>query len=135
MVKITKMTKITRLVSIPQILDDLKSEMSDEEVMKKHGLNRMQMAKVYTKLLHGGLLRKKDLARRLDMRLGKDVSHIPLVRIKNPKAVYECLTCGFLSPFHFSECPKCRALNLRKLTKKNHEEKRARAKRAVAVGA
>lgn len=117
MKKIVTITKVTKLIKVREITQDLRSEQSDEEVMLKYKLNWKQLEKVYEKLFYGRYLTEKDLIRRIEMRYGKDSSHIPLVRLVGPDAAYECEVCGFGSNYHFSRCPKCRSLNLRKLTK------------------
>lgn len=118
MLKITRITKVTRLIKLSYILADLKSDASDEEIAEKYGLTWTQMARAYSKLFHGGFLGKEDLGRRLAMRSGKASSHIPLVQISDSARQYECHFCGFRSRFHFSACPRCQAVNLRRLPKR-----------------
>lgn len=113
--KVTTLTKTTRLFKIRVLVQDLRSDMTDEEIMVKHGLTRNMLAKVYARLFHQGYLDGEDLDTRLEMRGGNDSAHIPLVRMENHEVEYECYACGFTSDSHFSECPQCRRLNLRRM--------------------
>jgi len=115
MLKIVRVTKITRLIRLSEILADIKSDTTDEKIAEKYRLTWSQMARAYSKLFHEGFLAVEDLRRRLAMRSGKAASHIPLVQMDDSAARYECFFCGFVSPFHFSACPRCQALNLRRL--------------------
>jgi hypothetical protein len=124
MLRVRKITKITRLIPLSDIVGDLKSDASDEDVMAKHKLSWGQLAKVYSKLFYGGAISREDLARRFEMRRGKRVSHIPLVRIEASALGYRCSVCGFVSERHFSVCPECSGLNLRRLIRRRLVEKR-----------
>ncbi len=132
MLKIRRVTKITRLISINNLVRDLRSVTSDEEICSKYRLNWKQLGRVYSRLYHEGFLSPGDLCRRIDMRGGRDASHIPLVRMERVPPKYACLFCGFESQFHFSECPKCRALNLRRLTRSRVSRNR-QADRPAAI--
>ncbi len=112
------MTKTTRVVRIKDVLRDLLSDVTDEELAQKHDLRWEQLEKVYAKLYYSGYLAKEDLQRRMDLRGGKDVGHIPFSEIDNSGTRYECTMCGFVSPLHFTTCPRCREVNLRRLTKR-----------------
>jgi rubrerythrin len=117
MKKVLKVTKVTRVLKIADILRDILSDMSDEEVLERHDLSWIQLEKIYSKLFYGGYLSKAELATRVQMRCGRDASHIPLVDLDCSEKVYLCEICGFTSPFHFSACPRCRQVNLRRLTR------------------
>ena len=117
MIKIRTVTKVSRQIKVPEILSDLKSDMTDEEVLEKNGLHRRQLSKIYSRLFYGGFLDQNDLLRRFEMRRGRDASHIPLVRMGGRRITYECSACGFYTMYHFSACPRCRAVNLRRLSK------------------
>jgi len=119
MKKVLKVTKVTRLLKISEILPDILSGLSDEDLLEKYRLNWEQLRKIYSKLFYGGFMTKGDLLRRIELREGQDASHIPFVEIEPRGAVYECLICGFNSEFHFSECPRCRQVNLRRLTRRS----------------
>jgi hypothetical protein len=119
MKKILRVTKTTRLVKIREILTDIFADVSDEGLLEQYGLSWEQLGKIYSKLFYGGFLTAEDLERRLDLRVGKDASHIPLAEIYGSKALYECLICGFISHLHFSACPRCGQINLRRLTKRS----------------
>jgi len=116
MKKIVTVTKVTRVLKLVDILNDILSDMGDEELLAKYGLSWRQLEKVYSKLFYGGLLAKEDMIRRMELRCGRDASHIPFVEIEDMGRVYECEVCGFASPFHFTSCPKCRQVNLRRLS-------------------
>jgi hypothetical protein len=118
MKRVLRVTKTTRVLKIKDILHDLLSNVTDEELSQRHNLRWEQLEKVYAKLYYSGYLGKEDLQRRIDLRGGKDIGHIPFSEIENSGTVYECTMCGFLSPLHFSTCPRCREVNLRRLTKR-----------------
>lgn len=100
-------------------LFDLAIDTSDEELIEKYGITLQQLTIVYSKLLHRGLLSLDGLRRRVLLRVGKSASHIPIVEINEEIPEYQCAFCGFLSMFHFSVCPECRGVNLRRLTKRS----------------
>lgn len=116
--KLFQVTKVTRMLKISEVLADLSSEMTDEEFLTKHELSWKQLEKIYRKLFYGGLLTSSDLVRRIVMRSGKDTSHIPFVEIDGADALYECEICGYSSIMHFSTCPRCHKVNLRRLTRR-----------------
>lgn len=134
MLRIRQITKITRLIPFLDVVQDLKSEASDEDVMAKHNLSWTQLAKVYSKLFYSGALSREDLARRLEMRLGKRASHIPLVRIEAASTGYRCSICGFVSERHFSVCPECSGLNLRRLMRRRQVERRSASPLSAGAG-
>lgn len=111
-------TKTTRLLKVADILRDMQSSMSDEELLERHSLSWSQLEKVYSKLFYGGHLGKDELMRRIELRSGKDCSHIPLVDIYDADEVYLCEVCGYISGLHFSLCPRCRQINLRRLSRR-----------------
>jgi anti-anti-sigma regulatory factor len=53
------------VVSARQLLQDLGNNLSDRQLMKKHGLSRKGLASLYRKLLGKGLISRKELAKRL----------------------------------------------------------------------
>jgi hypothetical protein len=118
MKRVLTVTKTTRVLKIKDILRDLLSDMTDEELLLKHNLRWEQLEKIYAKLYYSGFLGKDDLERRVDLRAGKDTGHIPLAEIEDSGTLYECTICGFVSPLHFSTCPRCREINLRRLTRR-----------------
>jgi hypothetical protein len=118
MLNSTGLVKVSRYIKVREILQDLKSNASDEDLLEKYELTWTQLGKVYARLFYGGFLSRDDLLARLEMRAGKDASHIPLVRIDEGRDVYSCAFCNFSSPFHFSTCPRCQGVNLRRLTKR-----------------
>lgn len=118
MKKRVTVTKVTRLLKIADILQDILSAVSDEELIQKYELSWKQLGKVYSKLFYGGYLSKEELSSRIELRSGRDCSHIPLVDIQDFEHEYECQICGFSSPLHFSACPRCRQINLRRLTRR-----------------
>jgi len=115
--KLVKVTKISRVFKAAEILDDILAGMSDEELLEKYRININQLEKIYCKLFYGGFLTKDDMIRRIDARRGKDASHIPFAELPDSAVTYECAICGFTSSQHFSACPRCRQLNLRRLTR------------------
>jgi hypothetical protein len=114
--KVVKVTKITKVLKVSEILGDILSDVTDEELLEKYDLGWKQLEKVYCKLFYGGFLGRDQLRRRSRLRAGKPTSHIPLAEIEDPGRVYECLICGYTSRLHFSACPRCRQINLRRLT-------------------
>jgi hypothetical protein len=130
MIRVRTITKITRLIPLSDIIRDLKSDASDEEIMVKRKLSWGQLAKVYSKLFYGGAISREDLTRRFEMRRGKRSSHIPLVQMESSPVGYRCSICGFVSERHFSVCPECSGLNLRRLLRRRIQDARDPAPRA-----
>lgn len=116
--KVMTFTKTTRLLKVAEVVEDMLADMSDEELLLKYGLSWNQLHKVYSKLFYGGFLSKDEMVRRIELRGGRDTSHIPLVEIEESGASYECMTCGFESTLHFSKCPRCKQINLRRLMRR-----------------
>jgi predicted amidophosphoribosyltransferase len=125
--KLVKVTKITRVFRVAEILGDLLTEATDEELLEKYKINLKQLEKIYCRLFYGGFLDKDDMIRRIELRLGKDASHIPFAELPDAGATYECEICGFASSQHFSACPRCRQLNLRRLTRSSRAPRYAAA--------
>lgn len=107
-------------------LEHLEVDTSDEELIQKYNISWQQLSQIYSKLLHRGLLSLDDLRRRLALRVGKSASHIPIVEIQEEFPEYQCSFCGFTSLFHFTACPECHAVNLRRLTRRSILELRRR---------
>jgi lipopolysaccharide biosynthesis regulator YciM len=105
------------LIVLDEILADIKSNLADEQLLQKYRLSWPQLTKVYSRLLHFGHITQDDLARRLTMRSGQDGSHIPVAHIDPPEKNYRCNECDFRSRAHFSACPRCNSVNLRRLTR------------------
>ncbi len=59
------------VVSARQILDDLADNLSDKQLMKKHGLSEKGLASMFRKLLRNGLISRGDLAERLGVETGE----------------------------------------------------------------
>lgn len=117
--KVVKVTKITKVLKVSEILGDILSDVTDEELLDKYGLGWNQLEKVYCKLFYGGFIGRDQLRRRTRLRAGKQTSHIPLAEFEDPGRVYECSICGYTSRLHFSACPRCRQINLRRLTRQS----------------
>jgi hypothetical protein len=114
--KLVRVTKITKVIRASEILKDMLEDLSDEELLAKYQIGWIQLGKLYGKLFYGGFMGKKDLRRRMELRSGSNSSHIPFVEIKSSTSMYyECVECGFKSSLHFSTCPRCRKVNLRRL--------------------
>jgi hypothetical protein len=114
--KLVRVTKITKVIRVSEILRDMLEDISDEELLEKYQIGWIQLGKVYGKLFYGGFIGKREMRRRIDLRAGRDTSHIPFVEIKGSASMqYECVECGFKSSLHFSTCPRCRKVNLRRL--------------------
>jgi len=120
MKKLLRVTKVTRLLKIADILRDMLDDLSDEDLLDKYKLSWKQMQKIYSKLYYGGYLTQNALIRRMELRAGKDASHIPFAEIHGSNTVYQCEICGFSSSRHFSACPRCRQVNLRRLKRRVH---------------
>ena len=117
MKRVVTITKTTKLLKVRDVVQDLESDKSDEEIREKYGLTWKQLTKVYSKLYHRGYIDIEDLFRRVQMRGTRDASHIPLVTLDEPQRTYNCIYCGFRSQAHFSTCPRCAGVNLRRLKK------------------
>ncbi|MBI4964600.1 MAG: hypothetical protein HY913_15080 [Desulfomonile tiedjei] len=115
--KLVKVTKITRLFKVAEILGDIMGDLHDEELLMKYKITWKQLGKIYCRLFYGGFLNKDDMVRRIELRHGKDASHIPFAELPESSVTYKCAICGFVSSYHFSACPRCRQLNLRRLTR------------------
>ena len=128
MKKKLQITKTTKLIRISEIVRDIKSSTSDEDLLDKYQITWKQLNSIYCKLFYGGQISREDLMKRVEMRDGARVSHIPLVWIDDPATIYKCGVCGYESGSHFSECPRCHQFNLRKLHRRRTPEKAARRK-------
>ncbi len=117
--KIIRIRKVCRLIPTAEILRDLNANMTDEELLQRYQITWLQLEKIYSRLLHGGYLSEDDLVHRLEMRSGMAAAHIPVARLENGSRRYHCSFCGFASAHHFSACPRCNGVNLRRLRKKN----------------
>jgi hypothetical protein len=106
------------MVKVREIVTDLKSETSDEEILDKYALTWRQLAKIYAKLFYSGYLGESDILRRREMRVGMSTAHMPVTQVDSACTGYTCSVCGFTSAFHFSECPRCHGVNLRRLVRK-----------------
>ncbi|MEW6349143.1 MAG: hypothetical protein AB1646_08775 [Thermodesulfobacteriota bacterium] len=115
---LTIMTKVTRVLKVSDLVRDITSDTTDEELMEKHSLDWKQLGKIYTRLYHGRYISQETLIYRLEMRGGRDASHIPLADLGETTRHYECRTCGFSSGSHFTNCPRCHEINVRRLTKR-----------------
>jgi hypothetical protein len=115
--RIIKVTKVTRMVRIADVLNDILTDVHDEDLLEKHNLTWKQLQKVYAKLFHAGYLEREDMERRIELRCGRDPSHIPFAEILHSEALYECEVCGYWSIFHFTICPRCSQINMRRLTR------------------
>jgi anti-anti-sigma regulatory factor len=62
-------------VSAREILEDLSNNLSDRQLMNKHGLSERGLGSMFRKLLRKGLVTRRDLARRL----GIETSEITIV--------------------------------------------------------
>lgn len=71
------------VLSAKELLDDLANNVSDTELMKKHGLSEKGLQSMYKKLLKKGLITKKELAKRW----GTETSEITVARdgLRSPK--------------------------------------------------
>jgi hypothetical protein len=118
MIRVVKVTKVKRVIKVSDILRDLLNDVSDESILVKYRLTWVQLEKIYAKLFHTGLLSKHEMETRIELRSGKDASHIPYADLADVGEVYECTICGFSSPRHFSACPRCRQINLRRLRRR-----------------
>ncbi len=113
--KLVKVTKVTKFIRVSEIMRDMFENRSDEELLEKYQIGWKQLGKVYGKLFYGGFMDEGDMRRRMELRGGRRSAHIPLVEINGSTMIYECVSCGFKSPLHFTACPKCRKVNLRRL--------------------
>jgi hypothetical protein len=116
--KVMTFTKTTRLLKVAEVVGDMLADVPDEELLRKYSLTWGQLYKVYSKLFYGGFLSKDEMLGRIELREGRDSSHIPFVEIEESGTSYECMTCGFESALHFSKCPRCKQINLRRLMRR-----------------
>jgi hypothetical protein len=115
--KLIRITKVTKFIRVSEILKDMLEDRSDEELMEKYQIGWKQLGKLYGKLFYGGFMQKRDMRRRMELRAGRSSSHIPYVEIKGSASTYKCFACGFTTPLHFSTCPRCRQVNVRRLSR------------------
>jgi hypothetical protein len=113
--KLIHVTKIKKLIKVYDVLNDINNDISDEELLEKYALNWKQLEKVYRKLFHGKFLTEAQMQRRIELRSGRGTSHIAFADIHETGRVYECGACNFHSVRHFSTCPRCHSVNLRRL--------------------
>jgi hypothetical protein len=118
MIRVVRVTKVKRIIKVSDILRDLLNDVSDESVLAKYRLTWLQLEKIYAKLFHAGLLSKQEMETRIELRSGKNASHIPYADVAGVAEMYECTICGFSSSRHFSACPRCHQVNLRRLRRK-----------------
>ena len=118
MIRVVKVTKVKRVIKVSDILRDLLNDVSDETILRKYRLTWLQLEKIYAKLFHAGFLSKQEMETRIELRSGHDASHIPYADLGEAGEVYECSVCGFASSRHFSACPRCREVNLRRLQRR-----------------
>jgi hypothetical protein len=116
--RVLTVTKTTRVLRVKELLADLLGDVVDELILMKHRITLKQLEKIYSKLYYGGYLSRDDLERRVHLRQGRDASHIPFAEMEERGTLYQCGICGFVSPLHFSTCPRCREINLRRLTRR-----------------
>lgn len=115
MKRLLRATKITKVLRVKPLVADILSDMSDEELLNKYHLRWDQLEKVYHRLFHAGYLSREDMLRRIELRAGQDASHIPYAELSSGGDLFLCVVCGFTSREHFSLCPRCNEVNLRRL--------------------
>jgi hypothetical protein len=119
--KLLRISKVTRVFRLKELLNDVHSGVEDDDILDKYRITRKQLGRIYSKLFYGGHLTERDIVRRIAMRGGKDSSYIPYAEFQGSNQIYECLTCGFSSMLHFSACPRCQQLNLRRLSRRQDD--------------
>ncbi len=82
-------------VSVKSILSDIKSGVSDSELMEKFGLSHRGLLSLISKLLWDGLLTPKELARR------KSLARTVFM------PVLQCRLCKEIQFEKVSQCPRC----------------------------
>ena len=117
MKRLLRVVKVTRIFKLNEVLNDIQSGVVDEDILGKYRISPKQLGRIYCKLFYGGHLTKGDMVRRIEMRRGRDASYIPYAELQDTGQIYECLTCGYSSALHFSVCPRCQQLNLRRLVR------------------
>jgi DNA-binding MarR family transcriptional regulator len=73
------------VVSAKEVLEDLTQGLTDRELMRKHGLTKKGLTKMFDKLLHKGLITKRALADRFGVKT--DEISVALKGEKPAKAV------------------------------------------------
>ena len=116
--KVFGIVKTTLVLKVSELLKDMSGGVSDEELLEKYSLTWAQLRKVYEKLYYGGYLSRVDLEERYWLRAGKNAAHVPFAEISaDDDKIYECVVCGYISHLHFSSCPRCHQINLRRLAR------------------
>lgn len=85
-----------RTISASEIVADLRSGHSDNEIMAKYQISARALESVFSKLVQSNLISQDDLDARLDLAQGS-------VNLE----VFRCPACDCVQLNQFDECPLC----------------------------
>lgn len=88
-----------RKIDAREVLKDIKSAMSDSDLMEKYSLSARGLQSLFQKLQSANLITQEDLNDRT-----------PLTERTVTLDVFRCPSCGFPQFAKFEECPQCRVL-------------------------
>ena len=88
-----------RTIDAREVLKDIKSSMSDPDLMEKYSLSARGLQSLFQKLQSANLLSQQDLDDRT-----------PLTERTVTLDVFRCPSCGYPQFSKFDECPQCGVL-------------------------
>lgn len=88
-----------RTIDAREVLKDIKSSMSDADLMEKYSLSARGLQSLFQKLQSANLLSQQDLDDRT-----------PLTERTVTLDVFRCPSCGYPQFSKFDECPQCGVL-------------------------
>jgi len=83
-------------ISAKEVLDDIHSGITDQELMSRHNLSPSQLQSLFTKLVKAGFLAQSDIDQRGAIELAEEAS-------------WACPACGEPQEKEFDKCPECGA--------------------------
>lgn len=89
------MAEAKKKIKAKEIVEDVRSGLSDAEIRDKHGLTELQMEHAFSKLLQIGALTQYDFEQRTD---GQEVK---------AKVQITCGSCGKTYSDELGQCPEC----------------------------
>ncbi len=90
-------------VPLKAFLADWKAHMSDHDLREKYKLSAQAFIKLIKALIAKGVITPKDLARRKEMTVQRDLAR----EAEFIAGLFMCPHCGHPSPQRFEECPAC----------------------------
>jgi len=89
------MAEAKKKVRAKDLIEDLRSGLTDSEIQEKHGLTKQQMQNVFSRLLQMGALTQFDLEQRTPKPVAKE------------EALTKCKACGKSYSDDLAQCPEC----------------------------